>query len=786
MTLSMFHNIPQELKEYNQFVAWKYVVRGTSPKPTKVPYSAVTGKQASPTESSDYAPWASFDYVLTTLTNNPTWYDGMGFVLTRQDPFTMIDLDDPQGDQEKYQRQLKIYNEMQSYAELSPSNKGVHIILKGAVPSGRNRSGIEVYSSDRYMTMTGNLINGINLPVNETKQAVLDILWAELGGISKPENNYDFSQDIPETYDDETLLNFCANASNHKMFNALWAGDWQTYYRSQSEADLTLCNILAIFSYNKQQVTRLFHRSGLGQREKAHTQDYLFNERYGIIKKSFDRKQTPPIDFSALTTNLEQLKQESIEKPYIEVLSLPEAEQEEFEDDTDWGDKGTGFIVTCPPGKMGQLANYFYNSAQYPVPEYAITGALAYCSGIMGRNYNISKTGLNQYFVNVGNTGTGKEGPVKTMSILNGAVSELFSAASMFVGPTAFASDIALMRQINQSPSFCSTIAELSELLVAMLGQRPSPNAVALRRSLLDIFSKSGRGAVWNGMVYASSDKNIKPIISPALTIMGDTTPNGFYKHVTTENICNGLFPRFTIVENYNSLGNYNEASENSYPNTDMVTYLAQICDQAHKHNAKNFITDIRLTSDADKILKEFREFCRNSTLHSTGEEAKELWNRTHLRTLKTAGVLAALDDYMNPIVDKDKALWAIDFIKNTTDNLIHRVGNFTLGESYKQEDGQYAVFMLHCKKWVTSRWSSMASRRVGNRELHANKIIPHSYITKTLTPLKGFREDRFGSGGAIKRCIDAAIQNGDLIRVRDEIMFQYGFRGIGYELVNQ
>jgi putative DNA primase/helicase len=44
---------------------------------------------------------------------------------------------------------------MDSYAEVSPSGKGVHVIVKGKVAQGRRRNKIEVYSSSRYMTMTG-------------------------------------------------------------------------------------------------------------------------------------------------------------------------------------------------------------------------------------------------------------------------------------------------------------------------------------------------------------------------------------------------------------------------------------------------------------------------------------------------------------------------------------------------------------------------------------------------------------------------------------------------------
>jgi len=68
--------------------------------------------------------------------------------------YSFIDLDESL-DQATLNRQIKIHSEFDSYSEVSPGGKGLHIIVKGSVPSGRRRSSIEIYSSQRYATMTG-------------------------------------------------------------------------------------------------------------------------------------------------------------------------------------------------------------------------------------------------------------------------------------------------------------------------------------------------------------------------------------------------------------------------------------------------------------------------------------------------------------------------------------------------------------------------------------------------------------------------------------------------------
>ena len=150
----MLENIPAELREYRQFVCWKFIPRNGSEKPAKVPHSPITGQ---PANVNDPTTWGSFDDAVKVVSSNSDEYAGIGFVLTDNDPFAFIDLDLAQGEQPTA-IQLKIYNEFDSYTEYSPSGNGVHIIVKGKLPTGRRRGKVEIYSSQRFMTMTGNVI----------------------------------------------------------------------------------------------------------------------------------------------------------------------------------------------------------------------------------------------------------------------------------------------------------------------------------------------------------------------------------------------------------------------------------------------------------------------------------------------------------------------------------------------------------------------------------------------------------------------------------------------------
>ena len=63
--------------------------------------------------------------------------------------------------------------------------------------------------------------------------------------------------------EDEEIIKMATAASNGLKFNQLWSGDISGY-KSHSEADLALCQILAFWSGNNpDQIDRLFRQSGL-------------------------------------------------------------------------------------------------------------------------------------------------------------------------------------------------------------------------------------------------------------------------------------------------------------------------------------------------------------------------------------------------------------------------------------------------------------------------------------------------------------------------------------------
>ncbi|QBZ71743.1 hypothetical protein [Pseudomonas phage KP1] len=768
--MSMLENIPLEMRVYVQWVMWRYEDTD-SQKPTKVPYSARNGKLAS---VSDPSTWATFDECTAAL--NTGWYNGIGFVLTESDPYAFIDLDDTKGDQTALDRQHKIFNEFDSYAELSPSGAGLHIIIKGALTSGRRRSFIEIYSSGRYMTMTGNVYR--NAPIKEQNE-LLNVLWGQMGQGSVAVAHYAGLAEAKET--DEQVLNRAITAANGDKFAELYAGRWEGMYSSQSEADFALVDIIAFYTQNRAQISRLFRLSGLGQRDKAQRNDYVSY----MLNKCFDR-MLPPVDIDGLRNKLDEAiaAKEALERskvlsqnsnatnhPPQPAPSIPE----------------TSNVYSVPPGLIGEIAQFIYAQAPRPVAEIALAGAIGLVSGIIGRAYNISGTGLNQYVLLLAPTGTGKEAIASGIDKLMSQVIRTVPAASDFIGPGEIASSQAVIKYMSRGPtSFVSMVGEFGIYLQQMASLNAPPHLIGLRRFLLDAYNKSGEGKVLRPSIYSDKDKNTTAVLSPAFTLMGESTPEKFYEGLHEGLISEGLLPRFTMIEYKGNVPPLNKAGASARPSFELIDRLSTLCAHALMLNSQHKAIHVQYAEGVERQTDEFEEHCRNNVNCSDRDVRRQLWSRAHMKALKLAATVAVGCNPYDPLITSDVLTWAINLVVADVRNLL---GRFDAGEIGidNDETKQLSKVMTSVKDFVVSPWPEVSKYAgEGAGVLHSNRIVPFAYIQRRLASVAVFRKDRTGATNSIKRALKTLCERGDLQEVsRATLSKDYGTSAVAYMIAH-
>jgi len=285
----------EELRGLKQWVVWRTEDRNG--KRTKVPRrSSNCARMAS---STDPATWSTFDGAARTAASPGNKLGGVGFVLTRDDPYVFIDLDGCVEDEILSDEAIRIVEMLGGYSEVSVSGTGVHIVVKGEWGERENKKtlattaikAIEVYDHSRYMTVSGDVYsNGAGITDG---QAGLDKLAGTYGyslaqsstvdaSVSE-ENGEGVDLSAFEGLDLGTVGDYKPTAAdvmrsikesrNSDAFAALFKGTWESEIPElngdHSRADSKLLSILWWHSGGHRDVAEeIFSASACGQRDK--------------------------------------------------------------------------------------------------------------------------------------------------------------------------------------------------------------------------------------------------------------------------------------------------------------------------------------------------------------------------------------------------------------------------------------------------------------------------------------------------------------------------------------
>jgi hypothetical protein len=752
----LFNNIPAELRALPQWLVWRYENDG-GPKPTKVPYCPQTGELAS---VSNPQTWSKFDDAINA--NGTGGFNGIGFVFTSSDPYAFIDLDDAAGNTADLERQQRIYREFNSYSEVSPSGKGLHVIVKGAIPSGRRRAHIEIYSELRYATFTGNVHS--NNPIAERNE-LLNLLWQQMGG---GQAIMAFDGDPEQKFSDDQILSKAREAANGEKFKTLERGAWNELYQSQSEADFAYVDMIAFYTQNREQITRIFRNSPLGQRKKAARADYI---NY-MLNRCFDR-MLPPIDLDISRNALDEVLAKKRANGAVVVNGAPALEQIEMFRPPSLERPGPP-VEKIPPGLMGDIARFIYDASPRPVPEIAIAGAIGLMAGIAGRAYNISATGLNMYVLMIAATGTGKEAMKSGIDRLLQSVKVSVPSAIDFMGPAHIASSPALIKHLSRSPCFITVLGEFGLRLQAMSTHTATASDILLRSTLLDLYNKSGNGRVLEKSIYSDKEKNTEAVMAPAFSILGESTPGPFFENLDEDMISQGLLPRFMVMEYKGPAPYLSVHHEKAQPSFALIEQLSQFSAYCLSLMQQQKCLNVQTDEGAKKIFDDYSRYTTDQTNSSTRDVVRHLWSRAHIKLLKLSALIAAGINPHNPVIETDVARWALELVDYDIRAMSAKFTEGGIGKLPEEVKQQRAIKRV-INEYLTSEHNPGYATP---RKLHDERIIPYAYVSRRLITNPAFVKDRRGATEAIKKTMQHFAETGELAEIpTNELVVRYGIR---------
>lgn len=731
--------LPAEMRQRKQWaVATLSPIPGSPGKVDKIPRHPVT-RLAS--DSTDPNTWGTFEEAINS------GCAGIGFMLTADDPFVVIDLDD-KGDlsEEQQARHRKIYEAFDSYAELSQSGRGVHIILRGHVGGGLNRDKVEIYDQERFIICTGNVIR--NQEVREHRE-LIDRLVHEMGGITVV-STVGLPESGPERMTDDELIAKAETARNGDKFKDLFyrkpapVEDW-------SHRDASLAQIIAFYTRNHDQALRIFRRSALYRpHDKGKNPQHY--EEYYLLAKTFARAWRAEAARDADLDHGRRLVEGMLSKEAAPGAAAPTVSR-------------ASPVPEFPEGLVGKVAAYILASAQRPVPEIALAGGLAFVAGLCARQYNVSNTGLNLYVILLAETGRGKEAAASGIETLVNTMRMRVPSIETFMGPGSYASGQALVRALDNSPCLFSTLGEFGHLLRTITDKRASASDVKLRQVLLNLFSKSGKNQKLRATAYSDTEKNTQDVEAPAFTFLGDTTPEAYYASFSSGLIGEGLLPRFLTITYDGPRVPTNEAPRIDVP-ADLGEHLASLVTSVLNLQQTNNFVDVGFTPEARDLDREFDRYC-DARINEPGANAMaEVWNRAHLKMRRVAAVLAVGRNHLSPQIIPSDVDWAIRLIKSDIENMALKVESGDVGEGESRRAPAVEAAIRDFLKMPTAK--KAGTYRVPKAILE-EPIIPYGYFRRRFKHHQSFQSDPRGLVQAIKAAVMDAVELGLLQKLSEE-----------------
>ena len=646
-----------EIKQYNQWVCWRLVDRNG--KKTKLPINPHTGAAASSTNPTD---WASYDVAVKA--SQERGLNGVGFVLTKDDPFVCIDID-----KDNDMATLKaMWDDYQTYIERSQSGIGYHIWgTTKHKQAGVRRGNVEVYSQERFIIWTGEAIRvgefaditaQVDALVNSIKEArthksdvaTVTTSSADGEGISKDELN---RRILSSTVSDK--------------FKKLFIGDWADDYPSQSEADLAFCSYLAFFGASDEQIIASWQKSKLW-RDKSSRLDYqssTLSQSRQSVSTTYD------VDISAFLDMAEDADDEEAEK----LIDIDEGILQDLwiKVSQDDGDE----IPPCPIDGYNQIIDDLIKLMPRPIKAAPHLALISFIGGVGGNKYNVFGMGINTYNVLVANSGYGKEGITIMLSELERVGNEL-GYNNEWMGAGSIASQQAMIKMLSKNNCRLSVMSEFGVLLKRMLGRQASAAMAGVHESILQLYGKSGRRGVYQKYIAAGEDKATDDIQSPSLTIMAETTGSTLFKMVSHDEVLSGFVPRYFIWEASQKMEYINTNASSHKLSDHTIGFVGSVMSMAKSGDGNPM--NINITDGARDLYNQMDKFIVDTVNKDNDQILSALFARMMQKSIKIAACAAVAGSPVMPLITQELLIWSTELVMREIYKMYTRICSGKIG----------------------------------------------------------------------------------------------------------
>lgn len=202
------------------------------------------------------------------------------------------------------------------------------------------------------------------------------------------------------------------------------------------------------------------------------------------------------------------------------------------------------------PGRLQLFVDWYNMTSKQVQPQFAVQTAIALGSVVLARHWKTDQNNFSSlYLLDIAPTSSGKEHVKKTIDMV---LTE--AGHTDLIGPKTYSSEAGVLSALKIKPRHISITDEFARYL-ASTRSAGNVNKQDMQSVLMEVFGRLD--GVLTGIGYSTRGMNadqIKEMVNskvynPAITLMGMTTPDHFYKTMSGTDVADGFLNRFLIVE---------------------------------------------------------------------------------------------------------------------------------------------------------------------------------------------------------------------------------------------
>ncbi len=744
----MTSKIPRDLRKLDQWVCFTITPDGN-----KIAYTPGTSNQAASNRPTE---WRSYKEALADVKSGKRQH--LGFAFASTDPFTFIDLDDIENEE-----QQEVFERINTYAQRSVSGRGVHLIARGSFEGqGRhpNKPHAGIFKEGRFCLMTGDVLPN-RTEILDVPDGYLQTVHTWLSGGVVNAKSVRLNEDPPEI-PNATIYRWGCDVFGRK-YHEMSCGRWdqfEEYFHDHSTADYAFIAMLCDLTESDPQVRNLFYLSAMWNEERenkkaAHGPDGYVNRS---IKKARASKNHKDAQRAKVVLDFGRVEEDAPEEKAEEELLL--------------GD--SSMIEGLPEGLIKEMARHTFGASHLPLQEASVCVAISTMSVLAGRGFvTPSDEGLNVWPILVGGTGCGKGGyKLGIKRLLDSVTERLPQTGRLLKGPitsfaginTAFKS---CLRQISYNPEFGGTFNNLAN------GGDNTVTA-ALRQGIMDIFDLAGAEGSYEGRRTADNVGEIFP--RPFLLFAGETTPEILYGGLTTSAVLSGFIQRFMLVNvDEKSLSRPRRGEKQAVP-SDLVDRLEQVALRMDKMDVTNDYRRVKASKAADTTMWDYANHVLTLMRREKANPVlAEIKNRSAAKASRIASLLAVAADPTNPVILEDHADWAIRFAEKLDRDIVERFtnGDVSTGQVKQESEILKAMHALADLSIPQRKELGMTTELARSK-----KLCPYGAIKKLVLQHASFTGDRGGAISALNNRLLSLVSNGEIVQLNESDVAEFNAYG--------